>query len=278
MLGNINLFTSHFIMGCVEAIDERTKTKTDEIISLHNWLNFKDNEPHMERYCSKRTQYVCFLRIIPLDDFRGILFDLSRFYKRQYPFSTKPDFIKNIFETTIFEIRELIKWIDENKITWLSEPPNESKYSFYTVFSSIDSEFFDFAILSNFDIQYYKQYYSRILEMIDSIEYEFSELHNVPTQRTNTTTNPFKDDTTAELFEYIETNWSYDKQQKWADIYNEINESGTYKIPYSGDYEKYIRKRFNYLGKFQYENDKRKKLDNKDRQSLIKLIREFSKK
>jgi hypothetical protein len=97
-------------------------------------------------------------------------------------------------------------------------------------------------------------------------------------QQTIPEKTPFRDQKTAELFEYIETNWSYDKQQKWADIYNEINESGTYKIPYSGDYEKYIRKRFNYLGKFQYENDKRKKLDNKDRQSLIKLIREFSKK
>jgi hypothetical protein len=175
MLGGINLFTSHFVMGCTESIEGFTKTKTDEIVTLHNWLKFKDNDPFMDKYHSKKTQYVCFLRLIPIDDFKGILSDLARHYKKQYPFSTKSDFIKNIFETTIFEIRELINWIEDNRITWLSEPPNENVFSFYTVYDSTSLEYFDFAILSKYDIEHYKQYYLRILSIIDECSFFDSE-------------------------------------------------------------------------------------------------------
>ena len=88
----------------------------------------------------------------------------------------------------------------------------------------------------------------------------------------------FKDEKTAELFEYIIDNWKYDKQQKWAEIFHVINETEKYKILYSGDYEKYIRQRFEYLGKFQYEKSRDKNRDNRDRQNLMNIIKEFSRK
>jgi len=88
--------------------------------------------------------------------------------------------------------------------------------------------------------------------------------------------NPFKDKPTAELFEYIVKNWDYKKNQKWADIWKEINESDNYKAPYQNEYQTYIIKRFEYTGRFQY--DKAKDHQNHNRIELIDLIKNFSKK
>jgi len=87
---------------------------------------------------------------------------------------------------------------------------------------------------------------------------------------------PFTDPKTHELFNYIVDNWDYDKQQKWADIWNVINDTEGYKAPYQNEYRKYVIERFKYTGKFQY--DKPKKDGNRDKQKLLELIKEFSKK
>jgi hypothetical protein len=87
---------------------------------------------------------------------------------------------------------------------------------------------------------------------------------------------PFKHKQTAELFEYIVKNWDYEKDQKWADIWNEINNSENYKAPYQSDYQKYIIQSFEYTGRFQY--DKVKNRENRDYQRLLELIDNFSKK
>lgn len=190
-------------------------------------------------------------------------FPLKQTKQDQNKFQKTTNFIKTeIVKTsklnlTKHEIQYLIIEVSELKfITKIENPELESSISFY-------NELVDF------------------LKTIVQYIQENQDI-NTPQKPEQTTPeiNPFKDQQTAELFEYIVINWNYNKQQKWADIYNEINDSENYKkkIPYSGDYEKYIKKRFSYLGKFQYEELKRKKPDNRDRQTLIRLIREFSKK
>jgi hypothetical protein len=87
---------------------------------------------------------------------------------------------------------------------------------------------------------------------------------------------PFRDQQTAELFEYIVKNWNYDKQQKWADIWNVINESDNFKAPFQNEYQAYIIKRFKYTGRFQY--DKVRKPNNRHNIELLELIKNFSKK
>jgi hypothetical protein len=90
------------------------------------------------------------------------------------------------------------------------------------------------------------------------------------------TQTPFNDPKTYELFNYIVDNWDYHKGQKWADIWNELNYSSIYKAPYQNEYQKYIIQRFGYTGKFQY--DKQKREGNRDKQTLLELIENFSKK
>jgi hypothetical protein len=88
--------------------------------------------------------------------------------------------------------------------------------------------------------------------------------------------NPFKYKQTAEIFDYIVTNWSYTKQQKWANIFNSINDLDGYSIPYKNEYQSYIIQRFGYTGKFQY--DKKATDTNRHQIELMELIKNFSKK
>jgi hypothetical protein len=117
--------------------------------------------------------------------------------------------------------------------------------------------------LIEMDLFYIKQF-------IDEVKLKLKNQENKET----TITNPFNEKT-AELFEYIVQNWNYDKQQKWADIWVEINELVNYKAPYQNEYQTYIIKRFEYTGRFQY--DKAKYPQNRNRIELIDLIKKFSK-
>ena len=103
-LGKSNLFTSHFIMGCPEVNRECTKTETTEIEALHKWIDFKDNDWAMDRYRTDRTQYIAFLEIIELEAFKEITQGLYQSYCKEYPYSSKKDFINHVFEYTIYDL------------------------------------------------------------------------------------------------------------------------------------------------------------------------------
>lgn len=118
------------------------------------------------------------------------------------------------------------------------------------------------------------------LTLIEMDLYNIKEFINevnfrLENQENKVTINPFNEQT-AELFEYIVKNWDYEKDQKWADIWIEINESDNYKAPYKNQYQTYIIKRFEYTGRYQY--DKAKDPQNRNRIELIDLIKNFSKK
>jgi hypothetical protein len=88
--------------------------------------------------------------------------------------------------------------------------------------------------------------------------------------------HPFEDEKTNDLFNYLVTKWDYNKDQKWADIYIEIDESNEYKAPYKNEYQTFIIQTYGYTGKFQY--DKVKDPNNRNRKALKELIINFSKK
>jgi hypothetical protein len=170
MNGGFNLFTSHFVIGCKEVNRNFTLTETDEIEALHKWIEFKDNDPHMTKYRTRNTQYISYLRIIPIEDFREILEGLKTIYRKKYPYSEPKDFIKHHFEGTIFELKRIVE--NSFYFTWMSEPPNENKYTYYSYFSHEDRENIDFGILNDYDIDYYTQYYQRVIDLIEKTTFE----------------------------------------------------------------------------------------------------------
>jgi len=117
----------------------------------------------------------------------------------------------------------------------------------------------------------------RKFTITDILKPPFKDAETKPIDKQSTPViNPFKDKQTAELFEYIIENCEYDKNQKYADIWNEIEFSENYKAPYQYEYQKYIITRFGYTGRFQYSYTKDP--NNRNRQRLSKLIETFSKK
>ena len=173
-LGGNNLFTSHFIIGCREVILEFTKTKTVEIEALHKWMRWKDEDWGMDKYRTDRTQYISFPRIVELTNLKELIIDLHRIYLKEYPFSTIEDFMDGVFGYSIFALERFV----EMDFDWLSEPPYEQNYTFYTVFRHEDKEFRDFGIDSKYDIEYYRQYFKAVLKLLKNYELENKETKN----------------------------------------------------------------------------------------------------
>jgi hypothetical protein len=166
-LGNTNLFTSDFVMGSRESQLKFTKTQTIEIDVLHKWMDFKDSDWGMKKYRTKRTQYISFPHLIDLQNLSLIIQDLMRIYKLQYPYAKKEDFIETVFEYSIFDIKNFI----EREYTWYGGCPNIKEFDFYYTYQRIGSEFIDFILDADKDIDYYKQYFKKVLQLIEEIEY-----------------------------------------------------------------------------------------------------------
>lgn len=167
-LGGFNVFTSHFIIGCKEVQREFTKTETKEIKALHSWLYFKDNDWGMWKYRSDKTQYIDFLEIIELEQFKKITEQLYQIYFKEYPFSTRQDFIDFVFQYTIYDLERFLTL----NLICMGNAPNELHYTFYTVYIFDEREFLDFAIDSRYDIEHYRQYYKRVLSYLKSFAEE----------------------------------------------------------------------------------------------------------
>lgn len=60
--------------------------------------------------------------------------------------------------------------------------------------------------------------------------------------------HPFKDDETHQLFNYIVEKWDYQNDIKYAYIFNFLD------VNFKSDFERYVRKRFNFKGLFKYNN------------------------
>ncbi len=163
-LGGINLFTSHFVIGCREVNRAFTQTDTIEIIVLHKWLDFKDNDYGMMKYRSDRTQYIDFLEIIEFEKFKQIVHELYSIYLTKFPYATKANFIESVFAYTIYDLKRFV----ELDLQWLGEAPLEDNFSFYTVYSYEDREFKDFAINNNTEIEHYRQYYRVVIDFLES--------------------------------------------------------------------------------------------------------------
>jgi hypothetical protein len=195
-LGNTNLFTSHFIMGCCESELKFTKTHTIEIEVLHKWMYYKDSDWGMKKYQTKRTQYISFPHLIDLQDLSLIIQDLMRIYKLQYPYATKEDFIDTVFGYSIFDIKNFI----ESEYTWYGGCPNIKEFDFYYTYERIGSELIDFILDGDKDIDYYKQYFKKVLQLIEDIEYNPIALVPLADEQKETKTEQEQPKTFEELF------------------------------------------------------------------------------
>lgn len=158
-------------------------------------------------------------------------------------------------------------------------PENTKKkiIRFYTNFVEVEYDYYfrfkDVIKLHNY-IEFKILEISGELDLFDRIGTE-AEIINKPDLNEKNEINPFSNDVSKELFNTIIKNWNYDRNQRFADIFNEMN-SANYIIPYKNDYELYIKNRFDYKGRFQY--DKIKSETNRDKKDLLEIIKNFRRK
>jgi hypothetical protein len=222
--------------------------KIKEVEALHRWEFFNKNDYTMSRRSTERINY---LHLIPLNTLKIILNDLHEIFIKHYPFSTLEDFKSMVLETTIFDLKDLIEWNEANQLVWMAEPPNENDYTYYSVFQPDTKENIDFGIDSQFDIDYYIQYFKRVLELIE-------DFNNDEPQSIIESKTPFTDSKTDELFNYILKNWSYHKDLKYAYIYNYMLDTLGCAIIQT-DYEKFIRTKYD-VSRVYFLNANSKKL------------------
>lgn len=263
-MGYDNLLFDQFIFG---ATLNNTKILKSEVVNV--W--FEHTQSQYERAMFKaynNIDFVSFLNIIDLETINDFIVELWKVYKTKYTYSSKEDYIKSFWQFTIYEIEDFLKE------TYYVSGYNYKGFQLWFCNDKTDiSNNLWYFLDEDKDPDYYKQYFKKVIELLKNFQC-VNFLPNETTEQNNQT--PFTDPKTHELFNYIVDNWNYNKGQKWADIWNVINDLENYKPPYKNEYQNYIIQRFGYTGKFQY--DKVKRDGNRDKQNLLELIQMFSKK
>ena len=166
-LGNQNLFTSHFIVGCMSNINNNLESKKE----LNSWLKFKDFNSEMDKYRVNQTQYVDILYEIDLSIFKDYLLNLVENYKKAFPYAEKIDFINHVFAYSLFDLGNFIK----REYRFLGSYSTSSNYDFYCYYEVSSNEYIDFAIPSNKTIEHFKQYFKRIIQLVNDVQFEDSD-------------------------------------------------------------------------------------------------------
>ncbi len=168
-LAEYNLFTSHFVMG-----GNVSDTKKIGLVqALNEWLEYKDTNPDMKKYRTERTQYIDFLHIIEISVLKDILYKLMMIYKKSYPYGVKDDFIQHTFRYTLYDLETIISR------DYIFYCHLINGYAFYYFYDKESLEYIDVAISSDKDIDYYRQYYKTIINLINSIEFETPQMNSL---------------------------------------------------------------------------------------------------
>lgn len=189
------------------------------------------------------------------------------------------DVFENIVFYDLINTKALNEYSRNNwDIPTIEKINRKTKEIYVTVnFKEMRNKLFPFV---GFQLEFAKQFLKRKLNSEieeNTIKPPFKDVETKPIDKLTTPEKtPFRDQQTKDLFEYIVEKWKYNRQQKWADIFININATDGYAIPYKNDYQAYIIQRFGYTGKFQY--DKLKKANNRNYKELMELIEKFSKK
>lgn len=171
-LGGINLFVSHFVIGCRETNEKFTKTKTIEIKALQNWLKFKDEDSGMKKYHSDRTMFIDYPNEINLTIFETVINDLYNIYLKKRPYSQLSDFKKEVFEHSIIQIEDFIS----SNCVFMGSPFNKGKYIYFSNFLYESRQYVDYGLTN--DIDYYKQYFKKVLKIIKDFKPEVKDNPN----------------------------------------------------------------------------------------------------
>ncbi|MEP3209548.1 MAG: hypothetical protein ABJN95_10185 [Maribacter sp.] len=120
------------------------------------------------------TEDLTFIYILELDDLRLTLSKLLKIYKKFHPFSVKKDFILHIFGHVLSDLNEFIL----SEFTSVKILSNNDTIKFYYRFDPNTKRHLRFyALPSNKAINYYKQYFRRVIELIENVDFDSQKVN-----------------------------------------------------------------------------------------------------
>jgi hypothetical protein len=155
-------------------------------------------------------------------------------YQKIYKYTEFKDFCQEI----IFEIESYIK------CDWIYETELNQQNIFY------DFVFYSCCFSFAYDEKYYLS--SMLFDKKNTYEYLFKVkewINNIFKHELNdseTLITPFIDDETEKIFNFLVTNWKYNKELRYAYIYNFLTDELGLKIDFT-DYQRFILKNYNIL-------------------------------
>lgn len=160
-MGYDNLLFDQFIYG---ASLDNTNLIKPEVTNI--WFEHTENEYERAMFRAyNNIDYVNFLNIIDLEIINNFIVELWNVYKRKYTYSSKEDFIKSVWQFTIYQIEDFLKetyypsgYNCKGFELWFCNDKNDITNNLW------------FFLDEDKDPDYYKQYYKKVLELLISFK------------------------------------------------------------------------------------------------------------
>ena len=226
--GYDNLLFDQFIYGA--SLDNKNLLKP-EVVNI--WFEHTENEYERAMFRAyNNIDYVMFLNTIDLDVINGVIVDLWNIYKTKYIYSSKEDYIKSVWQFSIYEIEDFIKetyyhsgYNCKGFELWFCNDKNDITNNLW------------FFLDEDKDPDYYKQYFKKVLELLISFKgVNSNDNTNEPPPEA---TAPFNTKNQKDIFEYLSNNWVYKKPVRYAYIYKFMTDEINLKIDFT-TYNKFI--------------------------------------
>jgi hypothetical protein len=156
-------FSTDFIIGTDYSDIKQTDIK-EVFFDWHKYFT--------KSYIDKKIQFVAFLNEINIEDLKSIINELMIQYHSKYPHSNKQNFLDHYFDYTLYQLGVFI----EREYQFICTCPKHKNYAFYGFYHKIDREYIHYAIPSTKDIDYFKQYFHKVITTIEGSEYINSDM------------------------------------------------------------------------------------------------------
>lgn len=148
-----------------------TELPSDDFIELEilqNWLKFKELNLDRSNYSLERTQSIIFFHLIELPIVENKFIELVVTYSQLYPYGGKDDFISATLGYTTLVLN---KFIAINNIYFNPYPtPPHIKKDVYSCDEFHKGKIVDFVVEPGTDLNFYKQYYKKIIAVINNLD------------------------------------------------------------------------------------------------------------
>lgn len=128
-------------------------------------VNELEENRMLEKSVYNRFNQIEFINYIPLEIFKQVVKDLYFIYKKEIPFGDVKSFLKNNFDTFLYECEILAQNLEQGKVIWWDTLENIQFYNYFQ--STYDYRMISWISKNNDDSHYYALYLKKIIEFLE---------------------------------------------------------------------------------------------------------------